>query len=172
MEFIELAKRRCSVRAYRDKKVEQEKVEAILEAARIAPSACNRQPIRLIVVQGDEGRAKLDKAARLYGAPLVVVVCADSDTAWTRPLDGMRSTDIDASIATDHMMLAATELGLGSVWICAFDPQIVRDEFSLPANLAPVNLLAVGYAEGDLKSPDRHDRERKPLEDIVSFETL
>lgn len=172
MGFLELAKKRCSVRAYRNEKVEQEKIDAILEAARVAPSACNRQPVRLIVVQGDEGRAKLDKAARLYGAPLVIVVCADSETAWTRPLDGMRSMDIDASIVTDHLMLAATDLGLASVWICAFDPQVIRDEFGLPANLTPINLLAIGYAEGELKSPDRHDEERKPLEDIVSFETL
>ena len=91
--------------------------------------------MRLIVVQSEEGRAKLDKAARLYGAPTVIIVCADYDKAWVRKYDQMQTTDIDASILTDHMMLEATEQGLGSLWVCWFDPKIVREEFELPDNL-------------------------------------
>ena len=115
MDFIELAKRRCSVRAYDDRKVEPEKLERILEAARIAPTAKNLQPVKLLAVQSGEGLEKVGKAANIYGAPLAIIVCADHQRAWTRPFDGKRSTDIDASILTDHMMLEATELGLGSV---------------------------------------------------------
>ena len=172
MGFLALAKRRCSVRAYQDKPVEEDKLMAILEAARVAPTACNRQPFRLLVVQSVEGRAQLDKAARLYGAPVVIIVCADTDTVWTRPLDGMQSCEIDASIITDHLMLAAADLELGSVWICSLDSQIIRDAFALPVNLVPINLLALGYPDGALKDPDRHQEDRKSLDELVSFETL
>ena len=132
MDFMELAKRRCSVRAYEDRKVEPEKLERILEAARIAPTAKNLQPVKLLAVQSGEGLEKVGKAANIYDAPLAIIVCADHQRAWTRPFDGKRSTDIDASILTDHMMLEATELGLGSVWICFFKPDVLREEFSLP----------------------------------------
>ena len=172
MDFMELAKRRCSVRAYEDRKVEPEKLERILEAARIAPTAKNLQPVKLLAVQSGEGLEKVGKAANIYGAPLAIIVCADHQRAWTRPFDGKRSTDIDASILTDHMMLEATELGLGSVWICFFRPDVLREEFSLPEHLEPVNILAVGYASGAPASPDRHDKARVPMEKLVSYEEL
>lgn len=172
MDFMELAKRRCSVRAYEDRKVEPEKLEQILEAARIAPTAKNLQPVKLLAVQSGEGLEKVGKAANIYGAPLAIIVCADHQRAWTRPFDGKRSTDIDASILTDHMMLEATELGLGSVWICFFKPDVLREEFSLPEHLEPVNILAVGYASGAPASPDRHDKARVPMDELVSYEEL
>ncbi len=172
MDFMELAKRRCSVRAYEDRKVEPEKLERILEAARIAPTAKNLQPVKLLAVQSGEGLEKVGKAANIYGAPLAIIVCADHQRAWTRPFDGKRSTDIDASILTDHMMLEATELGLGSVWICFFRPDVLREEFSLPEHLEPVNILAVGYASGAPASPDRHDKARVPMDELVSYEEL
>ncbi len=172
MDFMELAKRRCSVRAYEDRKVEPEKLERILEAARIAPTAKNLQPVKLLAVQSGEGLEKVGKAANIYGAPLAIIVCADHQRAWTRPFDSKRSTDIDASILTDHMMLEATELGLGSVWICFFKPDVLREEFSLPEHLEPVNILAVGYASGAPASPDRHDKTRVPMEKLVSYEEL
>ena len=172
MDFMELAKRRCSARAYEDRKVEPEKLERILEAARIAPTAKNLQPVKLLAVQSGEGLEKVGKAANIYGAPLAIIVCADHQRAWTRPFDSKRSTDIDASILTDHMMLEATELGLGSVWICFFKPDVLREEFSLPEHLEPVNILAVGYASGAPASPDRHDKARVPMEKLVSYEEL
>lgn len=172
MDFMELAKRRCSVRAYEDRKVEPEKLEQILEAARIAPTAKNLQPVKLLAVQSGEGLEKVGKAANIYGAPLAIIVCADHQRAWTRPFDSKRSTDIDASILTDHMMLEATELGLGSVWICFFKPDVLREEFSLPEHLEPVNILAVGYASGAPASPDRHDKARVPMDELVSYEEL
>ena len=172
MDFMELAKRRCSVRAYEDRKVEPEKLERILEAARIAPTAKNLQPVKLLAVQSGEGLEKVGKAANIYGAPLAIIVCADHQRAWTRPFDSKRSTDIDASILTDHMMLEATELGLGSVWICFFKPDVLREEFSLPEHLEPVNILAVGYASGAPASPDRHDKTRVPMDNLVAYEEL
>jgi len=125
MDFIEIAKKRSSVRGYKDRKVEEEKLKKILEAAHVAPTAANLQPVRLIVVQSSEGLAKIGKGANLYGAPLAVIVCADHGKAWVRPFDKKQTADIDASILTDHMMLQATELGLGSRWGFFFSGLII-----------------------------------------------
>lgn len=171
MNFIDIAKQRHSVRHYTDRKVEPEKLEMILEAAHVAPSAANLQPIRLMVVQSEKGLAKIGKAANLYHAPLAIIVCADCKKAWTRPFDGKQSCDIDASIMTDHMMLQATELGLGSVWVCYFKPDVLKNEFELPAHIEPINILAIGYTEeeGDLH---RFDKERIPLSRLVFYEEM
>ncbi len=169
MDFIELAKRRHSVRKYKDMAVEPEKVDMILETGRIAPTAANRQPIRIYAVQSKEGLNIVSKAANFFGAPLVFVVCGDKKTAWQRSYDGMIATDIDASIVTDHMMLEATELGLGSVWICKFDPMVLKKGFEMPEALEPVNILAVGYSDDTVKSPDRHDTQRKSKDELVTF---
>lgn len=94
-----------------------------------------------------------------------------NNVAWKRPFDGKNTVDIDASIVTDHMMLQATELGLGTVWICYFKPDVLKKEFNIPDHVEPVNILAVGYAAGESSSPDRHDKLRKPLKETVFFET-
>ena len=172
MDFIEIAKKRYSVRNYKDKKVEEEKLQKILEAAHVAPTAANLQPVRLIAVQSREGLAKIGKGANLYGAPLAVIVCADHGKAWVRPFDKKQTTDIDTSILTDHMMLQATELGLGSVWICYFKPDVIRREFGLPDNLEPINILAVGYSDEEAADPERHSQTRIPVEELVSYETV
>ena len=172
MDFIEIAKRRYSVRRYKDKKVEEEKLKKILEAARVAPTAANLQPVRLIVVQSKEGLAKIGKGANLYGAPLAIIVCADHGKAWVRPFEKKQTTDIDASILTDHMMLQATESGLGSVWICYFKPDVISREFGLPDNLEPVNILAVGYSDEEAADPERHAQTRILMEKLVSYETV
>ena len=172
MNFIELAKKRCSVRKYTAQPVEAEKLEKILEAAHVAPPAANRQPVHLIAVQSKEGLSGVGKAANIYNAPLAIIVCADRDKAWVRPYDSKQVGDIDASILTDHMMLQATELGLGSVWICYFKPDVLREEFHLPANLEPVNILAVGYPENGMGDPDRFDTQRIPVSQLVSYEKL
>lgn len=123
----------------------------------------------MIVVQEEEGLAKVKKAASIYGAPLAIIVCGDHNRAWQRSYDNKNTVDIDASIVTDHMMLQSTELDLGSVWICAFRPDIIKAEFKLPDNLEPVNILAIGYASTTPASPDRHDKERYPLSKIVTY---
>lgn len=170
MEFLELAKKRFSARSYEERPVEKEKLDKILEAARIAPSAKNLQPVKVIVVQSKEGMEKIAKAANVYKAPLALIVCADHSKAWTRPFDQKQSTDIDASIVTDHMMMEAADLGLDSVWICFFKPDVIKAEFNLPKNVEPINILAVGYAK---PNPDlsRH-LARVPLDEIVRMETF
>lgn len=172
MEFINIAKQRSSVRNYTEKKVETEKLEKILEAAHVAPTAANLQPVHLIAVQSEEGLAKIGKAANIYGAPLAIIVCADHNKAWVRPFDNKQTGDIDASILTDHMMLQATELGLGSVWVCFFKPDVLSKEFNLPANLEPVNILVIGYSNEENADTNRFDSNRIPMNQLVSYEKL
>ncbi len=171
MDFMQIARARYSVRKYQSRPVEAEKLNQILEAARVAPTAANLQPVRLIVVQQPEGLAKIARAADVHGVPAVVVVCADHDRAWTRPFDGKQMTDVDASILTTHMMLAATELGLGSLWVAYFKPDVLREEFRLPRSVEPIALLALGYADGEPASPTRHADARIALEELAHFET-
>ncbi len=167
MDFLELAKKRYSVRSYTDAPVEKEKVDCILEAARVAPSAANLQPVRLVVIDDEKGMKKLGMAANTYGAPCAIIVCADHVRAWKRPTDGKSTADIDASIVTDHMMMEATSLGLGSVWICWFDPDTITREFGLSESLEPVNILAVGYSDEPDKSPERFLDERISLSELT-----
>lgn len=169
MNFMEIAKTRCSVRNYQSKKVEGEKLMQILEAGRVAPTGANNQPYHLIVVQEEEGLAKINKAANIYGAPLAIIVCGDKNQVWERPYDRKTLLDIDTTIVTDHMMLQATELGLGSVWVCYFQPDVIKCEFNLPDHLEPINILVLGYANGDTASPDRHDKTRRQLSEFVSY---
>ncbi|NLM47163.1 MAG: nitroreductase [Firmicutes bacterium] len=169
MDLQEVFAARYSVRKFAGKAVEPEKVQSILEAGRIAPTAKNIQPQKILVVQQPEGLQALGKTARLYNAPLALVVCADTEQSWKRPFDGMDSGQIDASIVTTYMMLEATRLGLGSVWICYFDPAVVKREFNLPDHIVPVNILALGYkADGAEPSPLHFSR--KPLSETVAYE--
>ena len=172
MNFLDLAKSRYSVRNYSEKKVESEKLNRILEAAHVAPTAANLQPVRLLVVQEENALTKIGKAANIYGAPLAIIVCSDHSVAWKRPFDNKQTTDIDASIVTDHMMLEATELGLGTVWVCYFKPDVIKQEFNLPDTLEPINILAIGYSDEQPASPKRHATQRIPLSEFVSYEEL
>lgn len=170
MHLLDLAKTRYSVRNYSAKKVEPEKLDLILHAAHVAPTAANLQPVRLIVVQKEAGLNKLSNSANIHHAPLAIIVCADHSKVWTRPFDKKTTSDIDATILTDHMMLAATELGLGTVWICFFKPEILKQEFDLPEYLEPVNILAIGYGDESPADPHRHSLTRIPLTQLVSYE--
>lgn len=169
MSVLDTAKVRSSVRAYREQTVEEDKLQKLLEIAHVAPTAANMQPVRLVVVRSREGLSAVSEAANIYGAPIAVVVCADKSKAWMRPFDSMVTTDIDASILTDHMMLMATELGLGSVWICYFKPDVLKQELDLPENLEPVNILALGYSAEPEADKDRHDQTRIPIDELVQY---
>ena len=170
--FLELAKSRYSVRKYEDKAVETEKLTAILEAGRIAPTAANKQPCVFLVLNDKASIAKLGKACSPHGAPLAVIVCADREVVWIRPFDKANMIDIDSTIAADHIMMCAQDLGLSSCWITCFDPAIVRKEFNIPDNFVPVNILAIGYGADKPQSPDRHSRTRKPLHTIVRYSSF
>lgn len=171
-EFLKLAKRRYATRKYEARAVEQEKLMAILEAGRVAPTGCNAQPQRLLVIREQGGLEKLSQAASIFNAPLAIVVCANHNETWKRGYDQKDIADIDASIVTDHMMLQATDLGLQSVWICNFDSAAIRTLFCLPDSIEPINILVIGYEAGEGKRENRHDTLRKPLNETVVYESF
>jgi len=170
--FLDLAKNRYSVRKYENRTVEAEKLTAILEAGRIAPTAANKQPCIFLVINDEKSIEKICKACNPHGAPLIIVVCADRKSAWIRPFDKASMVEVDSSIAADHMMLCAQDLGLSSCWITYFDPAILRKEFNIPDDLVPVNILAIGYGADKPQSPDRHTQTRKPLDSIVKYSSF
>jgi len=172
MNFLELAKQRYSVRKYTPQKIEETKLNSILTAGQVAPTGGNKQPQKLIVVQSDNGLSKIAKAANIFNAPLAIIVCTDASMAWVRPYDGKNLADIDATIVTDHMMLEATHLGLGTVWVDYFEPEIIKSEFDIPENLEALHILVIGYSDSEPLSPNRHDETRKPLSETVVFENL
>lgn len=170
MDFLELAKQRCTTRGFTDKQIDQKDLEGILSAGRVAPTACNRQPQRIIAVQRSENILKIQKAYQTFGSGCVLIVCRDTRDALIRPFDGKCSGDLDIGIVCDHMMLAARELGIGSVMVGLFDPHIIREEFNIPQYIEPTALLILGYPDKGFLSPERHNAERKPLEDTVMYE--
>ncbi|WP_094545914.1 nitroreductase family protein [Petroclostridium xylanilyticum] len=171
MSFLELAKRRYSVRDYKDTPVEEEKILQVLEAGRVAPSAVNYQPLYFIVVRDEELRKKiLTTYPRnwIASAPVIIVVCGDHSKAWRRA-DGKDHCDIDTAIAIDHMTLAATDLGLGTCWVCAFNSMQCHKILGLPSHIEVIALLPLGYP-ADQADVDRHSTKRKKIEEIVYWD--
>ncbi|MCK5137896.1 MAG: nitroreductase family protein [Bacteroidales bacterium] len=171
MSFLELAKRRYSCRKYDPRPVEAEKLEMILEAGRIAPSAVNFQPWHFYVIQSADDLAKLYQVYHrewFTTAPCVIVICGDHNQAWKRKEDGKDHCDIDVAITTDHMTLKATELELATCWICNFNVAKIRALLQLPDHMEPMVLLPVGYPL-DSADPGRHGEKRKPLSEILSY---
>lgn len=166
MDFNELVRKRYSSRSYKPDPVEDEKVRSILEAGRLAPTARNDQPVRVIAVRSKEGLAKLEEAGHIYEAPLAFIVCADADKTWTRSYDGMKTTDIDASIVTTQMMYEATDMGLGTLWVCMFKPDVIRKNFGLEDSMIPVNILVVGYRDD---STSKNHGVRIPMDEFVRY---
>ncbi|EJE7234145.1 nitroreductase family protein [Clostridium botulinum] len=169
MDFINLAKERYSVRNFDTKKIEQEKLDLILKAGQLAPTAVNYQPQRILVIESNEALEKL-KTCTIYhfNAPMALLICADKNEAWKRSYDGKSHTDIDGSIVATHMMLQAAELGLGTTWVGHFDPSAIRNAFSIPTNLEPICLLPVGYPSKDAK-PNPNHQKRKDISQTVFY---
>ena len=165
--FIELAKERYSMRKYDPKPVEPEKLSAILEAGRIAPTAHNNQPQRIKVITAPDDLAKVDGCTRCrFRTTTVLLVCYDRTVTWKRDFDGACSGEVDAAIVTTHMMLAAQELGLGSCWVMYFDPAKTRELFALPDHIIPVAFLPLGYP-ADVAAPSAMHGDRVALENIL-----
>ncbi|MHC4307794.1 MAG: nitroreductase family protein [Planctomycetota bacterium] len=164
MDFYETIKLRRSIRAYKKDPVEDDKLVRILNAARLAPTAANRQPLSLIVVKNDQVKRKLKDAYSqewFYTAPVIICACALPDVAWKRN-DRKAYVDVDVAIAMDHLILAASAEGLGTCWIAAFKPKVVKEVLNIPDNLEPLILTPLGYPEV-IPEPTF----RKPLEEII-----
>ena len=158
MDFLQLAKDRYSCRSFSSKEVEKEKIEKILEAARVAPTARNLQPQKILVLTDKEELAKMSTCTKYgWNAPVMMIIFYDKDISYKR--EGSDNKDfgpIDASIITTHMMLEIQSLGLGTTWIGAFDPVKLGEVYNVPSNLEPVAILPVGYPSEEAKPSKLH----------------
>ena len=168
MEFRELIEKRYSVRAYKPDLVEDEKLQQVLDAARLAPTAANRQPFQLIVIH-TAGRE--EELKRIYGRdwfvqpPVVICACGVPARGWTRRQDGKNYTDVDVAIVMDHLILAAADQGLGTCWIGAFDPDAARQVLDLPDGVEPIAFTPLGYPADEPGA-----KKRNVLSDLVRHE--
>jgi nitroreductase len=167
MEFIELINKRYSVRAYKPNPIEESKLEVALEAARLAPTAANRQPFQIIVINT---KGRQDELQRIYRrdwfvqAPLLICMCGIQARSWTR-LDKRRYLDVDLAIVMDHFILAATDQGLGTCWVASFNVKAAREILNIPDEVEPLIFTPLGYPADQ---PTK--KERKPISDIVRYD--
>jgi len=164
MQFIELATKRYSVRSYKADPVENDKLQLVLQAARLAPTAANRQAFRLIVIltkNRESGLLRIYNRPWFVQAPVAICICAIPNEAWVR-LDGTNYSDVDAAIVMDHLVLAATDLGLGTCWIGAFDPIAAREVLGIPEQVNPIAFTPLGYPADQAPA-----KKRKNLDDLV-----
>lgn len=172
MDFLELAKERYSVRKFSDKKVEREKLDAILEAGRCAPTAVNYQPQRVLVLESPEALEKLKSCTPChFNAPLALLVCYDRGVSWKRRFDNYDMGAVDVSIVTTQMMLEAASLGLGTTWVGHFNPADVRRVYGLPDYLIPVAILPTGYPAEDA-APAPYHGNKLAREETVFFDSF
>lgn len=170
MTFLDLAKERYSVRKFKDQPIEDEKLAAILEAGKVAPTAKNFQPQKIYVVKNKELREKLATASPCtYDAPVILVVGYDKTRDWKKRLvPGYSSGEMDASIVTTHMMLEAWEQGIGSCWVAVFDGPAVEEILALPEDVHVVALMPMGYAADDAEPLPLH-HEYRNMDDMVEI---
>ena len=169
MTFLELAQYRHSVRSFKSEEVEQEKLDYLIDAAQVAPSAVNLQPWSFIIAKSEEAkndiRACYDREW-FKSAPLYIVVCGNHEESWKRPTDGKDHCDIDIAIATEHIALAAEEIGLATCWVCNFDADLCKKLLQLPDAVEPIAILPIGYANGNQMQVKK---KRKDKSEIVLY---
>lgn len=164
MDFKDLIRARYSCREYRNDPVEEEKLVVVLEAARLAPTAANRQAFKLYVIPTIQRRKMLH---RLYSrewfteAPLVIGIAGEPGRNWVRS-DGRNYVDVDCAIVMDHLILQAADLGLGTCWIGAFDPTVARELLQLPVEWDPIAFTPLGYPADTIRP-----KSRKTSEELV-----
>jgi nitroreductase len=171
MQLKKLAENRYSVRAYLSDSVEQEKINYILDCARLAPSACNYQPWKFYVITDKKVMEHIQESYNrewLKSAPVYIIVCKDASLSWKRKnTDNKDFGDVDAAIAAEHICLAATEMGLGTCWICNFDPDILKKALHLSSTMEALALFPLGYIDKEKSSYT--NKNRKPLSDIIEW---
>ena len=172
MDFLTLAADRYSVRKFKDIPVETEIINKILKAGHLAPTGCNYQPQKILVINTKESLENLKGCTKChFNAPLAMLICYDKNECWERKYDGALSRQTDASIVTTHMMLQAHELGVGSCWIMHFNPFAMREIFNIPENYEMAALLVMGYPSEDSEPIQMHSTFR-PEDEIVFYESF
>ena len=170
MEFERLITERYSVRNFKPEHLPQTVIDKILEAGHKAPTGCNYQPQRILVLNTDESIAKLKNCTKChFCAPTAMLVCHNKEESWKRVYDGALSSPVDAAIVTTYMMLAAQNEGVGTCWVMHFDPDAMRESFNIPHNIEPVTLLVMGYPSDTAKPLDMHFQSR-PLSETVFYQ--
>jgi nitroreductase len=168
MDFFEFAASRYSVRKFKEQRLSEDVVQKILESGRIAPTGCNNQPQRILVLNSEESINKLKDCTRChFDCPTAFLVCYNKEESWVRKYDGVLSAPVDASIVATHMMLMAHSLGIGCTWVMHFDPFKMREAFETPENIEPLALLTMGYPADDAKPLDMHFVKRAQSENVV-----
>jgi nitroreductase len=168
-QLYNLVKQRYSCRQYLNKPVDRDVITGILDLARLAPSACNRQPWQFLVIDSEPLRSKV---IGCYGrdwvktAPVFIVALGMHETSWKRPTDGKDHVDVDVAIAVEHICLAATSMGLGTCWICNFDAARLSDELSLPDGVEPIAIIPLGYPDPEANVPAKN---RKSFDEVVKW---
>lgn len=168
-QFYSLSERRYSCRGYSDKSVPRDLIVAAFDAMRLAPSACNRQPWKFLVIDTPELCQVIRKSYDrewFNSASVYVVALGLHDEAWHRSYDGKDHTDVDVSIAVEHFCLAASTLGLGTCWVCNFDPAVLNEALSLPEGVEPIAIIPLGYPIDGSQIPEK---KRKSLDEIVKW---
>ena len=164
MNFLDLVKQRYSCRSYQNKSVEQEKLDYVMDCARLAPSAVNKQPWLFRIVSDDASKAKLQECYDrdwFKTAPMYIICSILHDEEWIR-YDGKHHGNIDIAIAVEHLCLAATEQGLATCWVCNFNVEKCKKNFDIPAEEDPTVLISLGYA-----ADQPTEKKRKPISEIV-----
>ena len=170
MDFLKFAAERYSVRSFEGKHLEQEVIDKILACGHVAPTGCNRQPQRILVLNSDDAIQALKGCTKChFDAPTAVLICYDQTDSWVRKYDGALSAPVDAAIVTTHMMLMAHSLGVGCCWVMHFDPAAMRQAFDIPEELIPTALLVMGYPAKDAGPLDMHEATR-PLDEVVFYD--
>lgn len=170
MDFLEFASQRYSVRKFLDRPLEQAHIDGILACAHIAPTGCNYQPQRILVLRSAEAMEKLRKCTKChFDAPNAMLVCYEKTESWVRKYDGAMAAPVDAAIVATHMLLMAHSLGVGACWVMHFDPAAIREAFAIPESVEPLALLVMGYPHPDCKPAPFHEAVR-PMEQTVFYD--
>ena len=172
MEFEKLISERYSVRKFTNEHLKEDVISKIINAGHIAPTGCNNQPQRILVLNTDESIAKLKSCTKChFDAPCAMLICYSKEETWTRPYDGAISAPVDAAIVTTHMMLEAANIGVGTCWVMHFDPKAMRETFNIPENIEPLALLVMGYPHEEAAPIPLHSTFR-PLDEVVVYDSF
>ena len=167
--FHDIVANRYSCRHYSQEPVSQEQILEILECARLAPSACNRQPWKFMIITAPEELSAVHASYNrdwIKEAPVAIIVLGNRNEAWHRSYDEYDATDIDIAITTEHICLAATSMGLGTCWICNFDPITLRTGMNIPEEWEPLAIIPVGKPAEDIAIPEK---KRKNNDEIIQW---
>lgn len=172
MDFETLISTRYSVRNFKQDRLEQNIINKILAAGHKAPTGCNYQPQRILVLNSESSIEKLQKCTKChFNAPTAMLVCYNKNESWQRPYDGALSAPVDAAIVCTHMILAAHNESIGCCWVMHFDPQAMKKEFNIPEYIVPYALIVMGYPASDAKPLKLHF-EYRPENEIVFYDTF